>query len=77
MACNTQEEGRGPRQGRQQPRANDLEDILAGHAEPKLADSEQEEFLLRPGLARDGTVWRLPERTLEGSIGQGAKVSGG
>jgi hypothetical protein len=77
MAGNTQEEGWGSRKGREKPGTDDLEDILTGNREAKLTRAETEEFLLRPGLARDGSVGRHPQRTLKGSVGQGAKVSGG
>jgi len=77
MAGNTQEEGWGSRKGREKPGTDDLEDILTGNREAKFTRAETEEFLLRPGLARDGSVGRHPQRTLKGSVGQGAKVSGG
>lgn len=77
MAGNTQEEGRGSGKGREEPGANDLEDILTGDREAQLTRAEAEEFLLGPGLAGDGSVGSLPKRTLKGSVGQGAKVSGG
>ena len=67
MAGDAEQERGGSRQGREQPRAQHLEHVLAGHTEAQVSYTKAEELLLRPGLGGESSGGGAFERALEGS----------